>query len=93
MKAWLAVVALTMVPLIGCSGNSRELKRAQIEANTARKDADSMRAENKALHEKVTELEGEIASLTKERDDLKAVIEQSVTAPSAVPASGKKRKK
>ncbi|QSQ21541.1 hypothetical protein JY651_41230 [Pyxidicoccus parkwayensis] len=92
MKAWMAVVALTVVPLVGCSGSSRELNKARIEANTAKKDSDSLRAENKALKEKVTELEGELAALAKERDDLKTVIEQSVT-PSAVPASGKKKGK
>jgi chromosome segregation ATPase len=92
MKAWVAVVALTVAPLVGCGGSSRELKRAQIAANTAKKDADSLRAENKALQDKVSELEGEVASLTKERDELKTALDQA-SMPSAVPASGKKRKK
>ena len=87
MKAWMAVVALAVVPLVGC-GSSRELNRARIEANTAKKDADTLRAENNALKAKVTELEGEVATLTKERDELRAA---AVAAPAAVPAGGKKR--
>lgn len=88
MKAWMAVVALAVVPLVGC-GSSRELNKARIEANTARKDADTLRAENNALKAKVTELEGQLASVTKERDDMKLAAEQA--APAAVPAAGKKR--
>ncbi|WP_164019170.1 hypothetical protein [Pyxidicoccus trucidator] len=91
MKAWMAVVALAVVPLVGC-GSSRELNKARIEANTARKDADTLRAENNALKTKVTELEGELALLTKERDELKVAAE-TATTPAAVPAAGKKRKK
>ncbi|MFP2925801.1 hypothetical protein ACLESO_11400 [Pyxidicoccus sp. 3LG] len=91
MKAWMAVVALAVVPLVGC-GSSRELNKAKIEANTLRKDADTLRAENAALKTKVSELEGELGLVTKERDELKtAAAEQP--APAAVPASGKKRKK
>ncbi|MBZ4419113.1 hypothetical protein [Myxococcus sp. RHSTA-1-4] len=88
MKAWLAVVALTVVPLVGC-GSSRELNKARIAANTAKKDADTLRAENNALKAKVSELELELTAVTKERDELKAAAEQP--APAAVPASGKKR--
>jgi hypothetical protein len=91
MKAWMAVVALAVLPLVGC-GSSRELNKARIETNTARKDADSLRAENKALKEKVTELEGELASTTKERDELKVAAEEAAT-PAVVPAAGKKRGK
>ncbi len=91
MKAWMAVVALAVVPLVGC-GSSRELNKARIEANTARKDADTLRAENNALKAKVTELEGDLATLTKERDELKVAAEQA-PAPAATPAAGKKRKK
>ncbi|MFP2906200.1 hypothetical protein ACLESD_14265 [Pyxidicoccus sp. 3LFB2] len=90
MKAWMAVVALAVVPLVGC-GSSRELNTARIAANTARKDADTLRAENNALKAKVTELEGELASVTKERDELKVAAE--TPAPTVAPASGKKRKK
>ena len=91
MKAWIAVVALAVVPLVGC-GSSREMNKARIEANTARKDADTLRAENNALKAKVTEREGELASVTKERDELKVAAETAPT-PAAVPAAGKKRKK
>ncbi|MCP3137166.1 hypothetical protein [Pyxidicoccus xibeiensis] len=91
MKAWMAVVALAVVPLVGC-GSSREMNKAKIEANTLRKDADTLRAENAALKTKVSELEGELALVSKERDELKtAAAEQP--APAAVPAGGKKRKK
>ncbi len=91
MKAWMAVVALSVMPLVGC-GPSRELKRARFEATTARKDADSLREENGALKSKVSELEEEVSSLTKERDELKAAAElQPTPAPAAMPASGKKR--
>jgi hypothetical protein len=89
MKAWLAVVALAVVPLVGC-GSSRELNKARIAANTAKKDADTLRAENNALKARVAELEGELAAVTKERDELKVAAEQQST-PAAVPASGKKR--
>lgn len=90
MKAWLAVVALAVVPLVGC-GSSRELNKARIAANTAKKDADTLRAENTALKAKVAELEGELAAVTKERDELKVAVEQQPSAPATVPASGKKR--
>jgi outer membrane murein-binding lipoprotein Lpp len=90
MKAWLAVAALTVIPLTGC-GNSRELNKARLATNAARKDADTLRAENNALKTKVTELEMELAAATKERDELKAAAE--APPPAATPASGKKRKK
>jgi|GEM_PF-2284765 len=94
MKAWMAVAMLAVVPLVGCGG-SRELNRAKAEANVLRKDTETLRAENEALKTKVGELEGELASTSKERDELKVAAEQAAAAavPAAVPASGKKRKK
>jgi len=91
MKAWMAVAVLAL-SLVGC-GNSRELTRAKAEANILRSDTKKLQEENEALKEKVTGLELELASVTKERDELKAAAEQAAQAPAAVPASGKKRKK
>jgi len=85
MKAWRAVAMLAVVSLVGCGG-SRELNRA-------REDADALRAENAALKAKVSALEGQLASVTKERDELKTAaartspsptVEQAYTAPSKV---------
>ncbi|MCE9668394.1 hypothetical protein LY474_11275 [Myxococcus stipitatus] len=91
MKAWTAVAVLAL-SLVGC-GNSRELTRAKAEANILRSDTKKLQEENEALKEKVTGLELELTSVTKERDELKAAAEQAAQAPAAVPASGKKRKK
>ncbi|NTX05993.1 hypothetical protein HUA74_22305 [Myxococcus sp. CA051A] len=93
MKAWMAVAMLAVVPLVGCGG-SRELNRAKVEVNVLRKDKETLSAENEALKTKVGELEGELANVSKERDELKVAAEQAAAAaPAAVPASGKKRKK
>ncbi len=89
MKAWMAVVTLAVVPLVGC-GSSRELNRARVEASTARKEVDTLRAENNALKAKVTELEEGLATVTKERDELKVAAE---TPPPPVEPPAKKRKK
>ncbi len=88
MKAWMAVVTLAVVPLVGC-GSSRELNRARVEASTARKEVDTLRAENNALKAKVTELEEGLATVTKERDELKVAAE----TPPPVEPPAKKRKK
>ncbi|MCP3063479.1 hypothetical protein LXT21_32345 [Myxococcus sp. K38C18041901] len=93
MKAWMAVAMLAVVPLVGCGG-SRELNRARAETNVLKKTTEELRSENEALKTKVTELEGEVASVTKERDDLKVAVEQAAAeAAAAAQSAGKKRKK
>jgi cell division protein FtsB len=92
MKAWMAVIVLAATPLVGC-GNSREQQRARIELNTLRKDTDTLRAENTALKQKVTELEGQVAGVTKERDDLRAAADEQAASNAVVPASGSSKKR
>jgi hypothetical protein len=84
MKAWKAVVVLSLAALAGC-GPSKELKQAQVEMEVLRK-------ENATLKTKLTGLEGTLAQVTKERDQLKASAARPASTPAPAPAPAPAKK-